>query len=103
MCLGSALRRARPSTSVSWPPLLPTIHITNIQLNCYFFNQYFMFSIEKYTWKSFEQLNLVIFVLKVGRSRFRFLTESGQKTLKVGVHSQGHRQKKFEGEGGNGK
>jgi len=29
-------------------PLLLTIHITSIQLNYYFFNQYFMFSSEKY-------------------------------------------------------
>jgi len=28
--------------------LLLTIHITNVQLNYYFFNQYFMFSTEKY-------------------------------------------------------
>jgi len=31
-------------------PLLLTIHITNIQLTCYFFNHYFMFSTEKYAW-----------------------------------------------------
>jgi len=29
-------------------PLLLTNHITNIQLNYYFFNQYFMFSTKKY-------------------------------------------------------
>jgi len=37
--------------------------------------------------KSFEQLNLVIFVLKVGRSEFDSLAESDQKILKVGIHS----------------
>jgi len=48
--------------------------------------------------KSFEQQNLVIFVLlKVDRPGFDFLAESGQKTLKVGIHSQGRRQKKIPG------
>jgi len=37
--------------------------------------------------KSFEQYNLVIFVLNVGRSGFDSVAESDQKTLKVGIHS----------------
>jgi len=37
--------------------------------------------------KSFEQLNLVIFVLKVGRPELCSLAESDQKTLKVDIHT----------------
>jgi len=40
------------------------IHNTNIQINYCFFNQYFMFSIEKVRLTSFEQKKLVFFVLK---------------------------------------
>jgi len=47
--------------------------------------------------KSFEQQNIVIFVLKVGKPVFGSLAESGQKTLKVGMYSQGRRQKNFQG------
>jgi len=36
-------------------------------------------------------------MLKVGRPGFGFLAESGQKTLKVGIHSQGCRKKNFQG------
>jgi len=37
-------------------------------------------------------------MLKVGRPGFGSLAESGQRTLKVGIHSQGRRQKNFQGE-----
>jgi len=50
--------------------------------------------------KSFEQKNLVIFVLKVGRTGLSSLAESGQKTLKVDIHSQGRWQKNFQGPNG---
>jgi len=50
--------------------------------------------------KFFEQQNLVIFVLKVGRPGFGSLAESGHKTLKVGIHSQWRRQKNFQGANG---
>jgi len=42
-------------------------------------------------------LEVVIFMLKVGRPGFVSLAESDQKTLKVGIHSQGNRQKNFQG------
>jgi len=47
--------------------------------------------------KSFGQQDLVVFVLKIARPGFGFLAESGQKSLKVGIHSEGGRQKNFQG------
>jgi len=46
---GTALNGVqRGSSSPTLVPLLLTIHITDRKLNYYFFNQYFMFSTEKY-------------------------------------------------------
>jgi len=36
-----------------------------------------------------NKIYIVIFVLKVGKPKFNSLAESGQKTLKVGIHNMG--------------